>query len=335
VIQSIDGHPIRRFEGFVDSVRWGVISSEGNEIVFKVDRPGEGEKEIHVPAKAVEANDKDSAWWKGIFKRPALRTAGIMGKSVPMVGSVMPHGPADEAGLKPGDELISVDGIEMLSLYQFNEYLETKKNQPVQVVVSRKSKDGKEAVISTVTLTTRVPEVWVAEDPPKSMIGIGWHPTGERKLYYPGVGEQVSDAARSMFSMIGKLVGGKSDISVAHMSGPVGIGRVYYNLLQDPAALLQILWFSVVLNINLAIMNMLPFPVLDGGHITMAIAESIRRKPLHSRILEFVQMACALLLFGFIFFVTFKDVGDIFLGGKKQEERKIEFSPKGESPPAK
>jgi regulator of sigma E protease len=149
------------------------------------------------------------------------------------------------------------------------------------------------------------------------MAGIVWHATGERKLAYPGVLEQVSDAARSMVSMIGKLVWSNSDISPAHMSGPVGIGRVYYNLLQDPAALLQILWFSVVLNVNLAIMNMLPFPVLDGGHITMAIAEAIRRRPLQSRALEWVQTACALTLFGFLIFVTLKDTGDIFLGGKK------------------
>jgi regulator of sigma E protease len=95
----------------------------------------------------------------------------------------------------------------------------------------------------------------------------------------------------------------------------VGIGRVYYNLLQDPAALLQILWFSVVLNVNLAIMNMLPFPVLDGGHIVMAIGEAIRRRPLQGRFLEVFQTACVLILFGFMIFVTLKDTGDIFLGG--------------------
>jgi regulator of sigma E protease len=118
--------------------------------------------------------------------------------------------------------------------------------------------------------------------------------------------------------MIGKLLSPKSEISPAHMSGPVGIGRVYYNLLQDTDAWLKVFWFSVVLNVNLAIMNMLPFPVLDGGHITMAIAEMIRRRPiLHSRILEFVQTACALLLFGFMLYVTLKDTGDIFLGGRE------------------
>jgi regulator of sigma E protease len=71
----------------------------------------------------------------------------------------------------------------------------------------------------------------------------------------------------------------------------------------------------VVLNVNLALMNLLPFPVLDGGHITLAIGEAIRRRPLQGRFLEVVQTACVLLLFGFIIFVTLKDTGDIFMGG--------------------
>jgi regulator of sigma E protease len=79
-----------------------------------------------------------------------------------------------------------------------------------------------------------------------------------------------------------------------------------------------------VFNLNLAILNMMPCPLLDGGHITMAIAEAIRRKPPQGRLLEYVQTACALMLFGFIIFVTLKDTGDFFGGGKPDPEmRKI------------
>lgn len=336
VIQTIDGQPIRRFEGFVDSVRWGVIASEGSEIQFQVDRPGEGVKTVAVAAKWPDPDKKPSSWWMSIFERPVLREVGIMGKETPMVGKVQVNSPAADAGLQPNDELLSVDGQPLFSRIWFAEYLETKPGQPVQVIVRRKDKATMTSSELPVTLTPRVPDLRPPEYN-RPMVGIEWHATGERKLAYPPVSEQVSDAARSMFSMIGKLVSGNSDISPAHMSGPVGIGRVYYNLLQDPAALLQILWFSVVLNINLAIMNMLPFPVLDGGHITMAIAEGLRRKPLHSRAIEWVQTACALMLFGFIFFVTFKDLGDIFIGGSKKKAPSIELKwlPEGQRPAAK
>ena len=56
----------------------------------------------------------------------------------------------------------------------------------------------------------------------------------------------------------------------------------------------------------------LPLPVLDGGHITLAILEAIRRKPANGRIVEIVNTACALLLFGFMLYVSFFDIGDLF-----------------------
>jgi len=325
VIKAIDGQPIRRFEGAVDSVRWAIISSEGETIQFDIERDGKPLPTISVSAEWAEAAPAKVSWWKSIFTRPALREIGIAGKETPMVGEVHKDSPAADAGLLPEDQLLKVDGQPLYSRFQFAEYLSTKKDQPIKVTILRK---GAEQVIE---MLPRIPDRWESKDTPRQMVGIAWHATGERKLAHPGVFEQVSDATRSMISMIGKLISPKSDIGPGHMSGPVGIGRVYYNLLQDPNALLQVLWFSVVLNVNLAIMNLLPFPVLDGGHITMAIMEAIRRRPMHSRALEIFQTACALTLFGFIIFVTFKDAGDIFMGGggkKKDPKDEIGWLPK-------
>ena len=330
VIRAIDGQPIRRFEGFVDSVRWGIISSEGEQIRFDIERPGAGAKTVLVAAKWPDPEQEKRAWWQAIFARPALREVGIGGKETPMVGAVQPDSPAAEAGLQPRDEVLKLDGQPVYSHWQFSEHLKTRNNQPVQLTLRRAGRELQ------VELRPRIPDVWVSQEPPQPKVGIAWDPKGARQLAHPSVAEQLSDAARSMFSMIQKLVWSNSDISPAHMSGPVGIGRVYYNLLQDPAALLQVLWFSVVLNVNLAIMNLLPFPVLDGGHITMAVAEAVRRRPLHSRALEWVQTACALLLFGFLIFVTLKDAGDIFLGrGKAGPKEEIRWLPKDQRPAAK
>jgi regulator of sigma E protease len=70
--------------------------------------------------------------------------------------------------------------------------------------------------------------------------------------------------------------------------------------------------------VNLAILNMLPIPVLDGGHIVLAIIESIRRKPVNIRVLEVVQTACAVLIIGYMAYVSFFDLGDIF--GRDSDE---------------
>ncbi len=333
-ILKIDGQEIHRFEGMTtDTVRWNVISSEGKTIQFDVERDGKAIPTIAVAAEWPEVIEKKADSWvgsirDGIFKRPPLREVGILGKETPMVGALQPNGPAEEAGFQPQDEILSYDGQPLTHRAQLADYFSTRGGQPVKIVVRRAGKE------TGITLTPRIPDKHPAEWK-QPMIGIVWHATGERKLAYPGVWEQVSGAAKSLISMVQKLIYSNSDISPAHMSGPVGIGRVYYNLLQDPAALLQVLWFSVVLNVNLALMNLLPFPVLDGGHITMAVGEAIRRRPLQGRFLEIVQTACVLLLFGFIIFVTLKDTGDIFLGGGSKGGTKTEeigWLPKDQRP---
>jgi regulator of sigma E protease len=68
------------------------------------------------------------------------------------------------------------------------------------------------------------------------------------------------------------------------------------------------LHFLVLLNINLAILNMLPIPVLDGGHVVMAILERIRRRPLEVRLMEYTTTVFAVLLISFMLYVTFFDI---------------------------
>ena len=107
--------------------------------------------------------------------------------------------------------------------------------------------------------------------------------------------------------------------------------NAYYHMLSSPEGLRMALWFSVVLNVNLALLNMLPIPVLDGGHITLAIIEAVRRKPMNVRILEYVQTTCALMIIGFMLFIMFFDVQDLpFVPGKRATSHfpKIEESAK-------
>lgn len=300
-IIEIDDHPILRFEGFVDSVRWAIVSSERPTIEFLIDRPGSGEMRIEVTPEIIE---EKKAWWKSIFARPPLRSVGLVGRESVMVGEVQENSPAQDCGLKPKDIILSMDGIALHSVRQFMDYIAAQAGKPLSLLVKR---DGQE---QTLQIQPRLPDIRPA-DFKDYKVGILFHGDGIRKYNHPTVYEQVSMASRSLYNTIGKLLSQKSEIGLSHMSGPLGIGRVYYNLLLDPDALLLVLWFSVVLNINLAIMNMLPFPVLDGGHIVMAIGEAIRRRPLQGRFLEVVQTACVLLLFGFMIFVSLKDSGDI------------------------
>ena len=86
--------------------------------------------------------------------------------------------------------------------------------------------------------------------------------------------------------------------------------RVYSNLFQNEDGWRRVLWFSVILNVNLALVNMLPLPVLDGGHITLSLIEAVRRRPVSAKILDTIQSGFAVLLIAFMLYIAFFDTGD-------------------------
>jgi regulator of sigma E protease len=98
----------------------------------------------------------------------------------------------------------------------------------------------------------------------------------------------------------------QSGVKASDLSGPVGIlGALAVQFNTDYRLALR---FLVLLNINLAILNMLPIPVLDGGHIMMAIIERVHRKPLGVRFVEYTTTAFAVLLISFMLYVTWYDI---------------------------
>ena len=105
------------------------------------------------------------------------------------------------------------------------------------------------------------------------LLGItAWQGDTNVALLYPSPAEQIKASAGQVFNTIGALFS-KSEIGVQQLGGAVMIVRVYTNLFQDEDGWRRVLWFSVILNVNLALINMLPLPVLDGGHITLSLIE--------------------------------------------------------------
>ena len=247
----------------------------------------------------------DSAQWAEVVAR---------GQKLRMEARIRPEGPCAQAGMVGSGLDGGAEGEALHGMGGRADKIEDKEGKTVQLDVER---DGK---MITFAITPRIPDKnnmkEFGDKKEFPMVGIAWDTEGKRTTIKPGPSpvEQVSDAMRHMGALVSKLFSPKSDLSPAHMSGPVGVGRLYYKLFQHPDGWRLVLWFSVVFNINLAIMNMLPFPVLDGGHITMAALEAIRRKPPTVRLLEYIQTACALTPFGFRNFDTVKDTGDLFVG---------------------
>jgi regulator of sigma E protease len=95
-------------------------------------------------------------------------------------------------------------------------------------------------------------------------------------------------------------------VGAKDLSGPVGILAMLAAWVNTDYRLA--LNFLVLLNVNLAILNLLPLPVLDGGHILMALIEKIRRRPLSVRLVEYATTVFAVALISFMLYVTFFDI---------------------------
>ena len=239
----------------------------------------------------------------------------------PAIAAVVDESPAERAGLKKGDILLAVDGKNARSALAISDYIKRHADQPITMTVSRNGSQREVEVVPQVPEGESVARVGIQweED-----FGIVLDDYAKMTIKHPGPIEQIRIGTMSIFNTIGAVASPKSDVKLQHMSGPVMMLRVYYLMFESKEGWRMALWFSVVINVNLALLNLLPIPVLDGGHIVLAIIEGIRRKPVNMRVLELVQTGCAILIIGFMVYIAFFDVQDLF--GVKRDAPK--FVPK-------
>ena len=289
-----------------------IVLSSGDKIEFTVKRPGVAE-----PLVLTSGFDRPESKW---FQRSGLRQVGLAPAGPATIGDVVKGSPADKAGLKGGDVIVSVDGKPLFSDIQLAQYLKASGNKTVTLEVEREL-----GLVVSVEITPEVPVKPEGRDP---MIGVIWNQTGDVdvRIVHPNPFVQVADSLKMMWVTIISVADPGSSIGVDHLSGPVGIGQMLYSLLQTDDGWRRIIGFMVLFNVNLAVLNMLPFPVLDGGHITLALMEKIFGKPVQMKTLEIIQTVCALGLISLMLYVTSKDIGDKFGrgGGKASEE--IQFA---------
>jgi regulator of sigma E protease len=292
-IVAVDNRPVSRFFGMNDSVVWNVVRSENPTIPFKIERDGKVTVVDVVPMIA-----ETSGW-----RRKSTRQVGLQPAVTPLVEEVEKDSPAANAGVKAGDVVTAVNGARIFNALSLVDEIEKHPTDELTLDIRRRSEP--------LQLKMR-PVPLESEGTTKPRIGIRWDSGGQLSLSHPDPVEQVYNSITSTLQTIGAVASPKSDVKLQHMSGPVMIVRIYYMLFESDNGWKLALWFSVILNVNLAILNMLPIPVLDGGHIVLAIIESVRRKPVNMRILEWVQTACATLIIGYMLYISFFDIGDLF-----------------------
>jgi regulator of sigma E protease len=294
-ILEVDHRPVTKFGGMGDSVTWRIVSSVNETLQIKAERDGKILEFSATPKK-----EETKPW-----ERKGLRKIMIGPAFTAIVAEIATNSPAAAAGLKVGDRVLKVNGEKVQNIGGFEDVVDASVGKPVELVV-RSGKTGPERAL------TFVPRPHVSGGETNAISGVlAWDGGGEWKLVYPGAIQQVGDSVRAMFETFGALINRKSNISPQHLGGAVKILDVYARLFSAEHGWRLALWFSVLMNVNLAFLNLLPIPVLDGGHILLSIIEGIRRKPISHRVGNIIQTGCAVLLIGFMLYIAFYDVQDL------------------------
>ena len=270
----------------------------------------DGDPDIHVIVKDrqgrehvrwIKMADGDGADPEKLYKRLGFNP--WMPKLQPVIDKVLPGGAALAAGLKPKDLLISADGKPIDDWAQWVDYVKRHPGQPIAVEVERDN------VRQTLSVTPKVVETPSASEgeAPKAEGKIGASVVIPEDLknalkanYSLGVFEAVPAAFVKTYSysfstlkMMGKMVLGQA--SVKNLSGPISIAQ--YAGESAEIGFVHFLKFIALVSVSLGVLNLLPIPVLDGGHLLFFGIEAIKGRPLSEKSqLFFQQIGIALLI---------------------------------------
>jgi regulator of sigma E protease len=221
-----------------------------------------------------------------------VRRVGIAPAYELIVHAVTADSPAAKAGVQPQDRILALDGHPILNIQPYIDHLTANVTREISLQVRR----GEQ------TLTLPIPARPDAQEPAE----IGLALATESQLVYPSPLKQFEAHVSMTFRTLWSLIHPQSDIGISKLSGPVGIIRVFH--LAAQADIRVVLWFTILVNINLAIFNLLPIPVLDGGHMLFATIAKLRGRALPVNFIMTTQSVFMVLLFSMILYVTVFDV---------------------------
>jgi regulator of sigma E protease len=278
-IVAVDGTPVSSWE----EVNKITITALTNVLPVAILRDGKTNTYL-LKADASEALD--------------LKTLNLGPRDLLIANEVRSDGAAAKAGLQVGDQVLNFAGAHIIALNQLTNLLQKCAGQPTPMVVLRSNQPPITLIVTPATEVT----------PEKGRLGVIFDfGTDVYVLSHPTPWAQISDVLAEERATIRALVHSHSSgVKASDMSGPLGIVSILAVRVKGDYRLG--LSFLVFLNIGLAIINLLPVPVLDGGHILMAVLEMIRRKPLDIRLVENTTTVFAVLIISFMLYVTFFDI---------------------------
>lgn len=229
----------------------------------------------------------------------------------PVIGAFGPQSAAQAAGLQVGDRIVAIDGA---PIADFADIAEAVGLYPGHTITIEAERQGQRLTIP-VTLATKDETDGFGGRAKKGLLGVAsvkarLDPAGPLRALESGVKDSVT-AIRMTAIGLSQIVTGER--SAREMGGPVKIAQYSGQTLEMGWA--AVVWFAATISINLAFINLLPIPVLDGGHLAMYAAEAVRRRPLGERSQEWAFRAGLAFVLVLALFVTFNDLASLPIFG--------------------
>jgi regulator of sigma E protease len=264
---------------------------------------------------------------KGLFKRSLIVLAGpvfnlllsvaiffvffqVSGLPImkPEVGEVQERMPAHESGIRPGDLVLSVDGKPVTRWEEMADLIKQSGGRPLHVEILR----GERTVLVKMVPKLLSSRNLFGEQVDKYVIGItasGAVTVLELNIFQSAAQGvlQTWQIAKLTVLAIGKIITGT--ISAKTLGGPIMIAQLAGQ--QAEAGIINLIFFIALLSVNLGIINLLPIPVLDGGHLLFFVIEAVARRPLNLKMREVAQQVGIFVLILLMIYVFYNDIARI------------------------
>ncbi len=280
-ILSINGKKVNSWEDVRSDI---ILGSIGQNLSVKVQHQGI-DKTIIIPVGKAPASDKIDSF---------LIPAGVK----PLISDVLKDSPASKAGVKDGDILLAMNDVPLFNSKQATEIIKSHKGVAIPLQVLR----DKDTVNLSVTPGSN------------GMIGVGLVDafTGpvvfETYGFFESFAYGWKDIVRMTdltVSMAGKVIKGKIAFGKA-FGGPIKIAQ--YAVKSADNGIVSFLYFLALLSLSLALINIFPFPVLDGGHLVMILIEGITRREIPIKVKIAIQNAGFVILLLLMAFIIYNDI---------------------------
>lgn len=229
------------------------------------------------------------------------------------IGTVNPGSPAEQAGLQPGDKVLAINGKPITFWEELSKTIEASGEKPMALDVQR----GDERILISVTAAvSEVPNLF-GEKIRRAVIGV----TASGKFIVRQVDPinafqesliQTAHLSKLFLMTIVKMVEGV--VSLKTLGGPILIAQMAGQ--QASEGMLNLVYFIALISVNLAVLNLLPIPVLDGGHLLFFFLEALIGRPIETSKIELAQKLGMVVLLVLMVFVFYNDIMRLIPGQK-------------------